>query len=129
MLATRERQPPAAEQRHPERPQLAPGVPAADGRVVRHDMTGGVLVRRLEHGYPGIDPAEGGAGQDQLPVREHPPQPLEMPSPNGFFVAGHGRREVVPRRMDEIDPLLHAPSLPGAAPPVNAPPGRSRGAA
>ena len=42
------------------------------------------------------------------PVREHPLEALEMGAPDVAFRLGHGRREVLARRVDEVDPLAHA---------------------
>ena len=63
----------------------------------------GFLVGGLEHGHPRVGAPERGTGQDQPPVREQALQPPEVLRPDRLLGVGHGRREVVPRRMDEID--------------------------
>ena len=77
-------------------------MPAADGRVGRHDLPGGILVGGLEEGHPGIGVPERGTGASPA-VREQALQPLEVLRPDRLLGVGHGRREVIPRRMDEID--------------------------
>ena len=90
-----------------ERPELAPREATGDDRVLVHDPARGGLVRRLEDRDPGIDRAEGRTDEDERPVREHPLETLEMDAPDGAFLVGHGRREVLARRVDEVDPLAH----------------------
>src|SRR4051794_18170960 len=60
----------AAEQRQPERSQLASRKAADEHRVGVHDFQGGVLVVSLEDGDAGIDPAERGSGHHEYAVGE-----------------------------------------------------------
>src|SRR5512132_1373796 len=102
---------PAAQEPQLVGAQLGPGEPAAGHRVVGDDGLRRLLVGGLEDPDPGVDLPEGGAGQDQHPVGQQPPQPGGVGGEGGPLLVGHGRREVVPRRVQEVDPLGHGPSM------------------
>ncbi len=74
---------------------------------IAHEQIVAVLVGRLEDRDPGVPVPQGRADQDQPAGRELTLEPLEMDGPDRLLLFGHRRCEVVPRRMDEVDPLGH----------------------
>jgi hypothetical protein len=116
----------AAQQRYPELAQLATRETARDDRIFRHKLLGSLLVGGLEDGDPGVGLAQRWASQDQLAVSQEPLKPREVPRPYGLFFVGHGRREVFPWRVEEVDPFSHALSLPAGSRFVNVVPSGTR---
>jgi hypothetical protein len=85
----------AAKQRHPERAQFSPGEPAADDRILRHDLPRGVFIAGVEDDQAGVDGAERGAGEDQLPLGQQALQPLEVLGSDRLLGGRHGPGEVI----------------------------------
>ena len=95
----------AAEQRDPERAELAAGEAARDHGILVEDPARGRLVRRLEDRDPGVDPVpasaprergrprQGGAGAVRS-GRPRPPPPRASSSPRSRRGAGGGSRSM-----------------------------------
>ena len=88
-------------------PQLTAREATTGHRVLGDDAPRGLLVGCLEDPNAGVDWAESRTGQDQYTVGQQAPEPLGVRYERRPLLVGHGRREVVPRRMQEVDPLGH----------------------
>jgi hypothetical protein len=110
----------SAQQRYPERADFPECVAAKDHRILRHDLPRGLLVGSLEDDQAGVDRSQGRAGEDELAAGQQALQSLEMLCPDGLLIGCHRRGEVITRRVDEIDPFRHGPSLPVRRSRVNA---------
>src|SRR5580692_7309263 len=101
----------SAQQRYPERADFPERVAAADHRILLHDLPRGLLVGCVEDDQAGVDRSQGRAGEDELAAGQQALQPLEMLCPDGLLIGCHRRSEVITRRVDEINPFRHGPSL------------------
>ena len=100
------------QQRYPERADFPECVAVADHRILLHELPRGLLVGSIEDDQAGVDRAQRRAGEDEPAVTQQALQSLEMLCPDGALVGCHRRGEVITRRVDEIDPFRHGPSLP-----------------
>jgi hypothetical protein len=110
--APNERSVSPAQQRYPERADFPECVAAADYRILLHYLPRGLLVRSIEDDQAGVDRAQRRAGEDEPAASQQALQSLEMLCPDGLLIGCHRRGEVITRRVDEIDPFRHGPSLP-----------------
>jgi hypothetical protein len=107
----------SAQQRYAERADFPERVTAADHRILLHDLPRGMLVGCLEDDQASVDRSQGRAGEDELAAGQQALQPLEMLCPDGLLIGCHRRSEVITRRVDEVNPFRHGPSLPRPLPP------------
>src|SRR5664280_718168 len=97
----------AAEQRDPERTELAAGVDAHDHGVLVEDPARGSLVRCLEDRDPGVDPSQRRPREHEDAVGQEALQPLEVDVPDRLLLGRHRRCEVIAGRVEEVDPRGH----------------------
>jgi hypothetical protein len=88
--------------------QLSPCEATTGHGVLGDDGSRSLLIRHLEDADAGVDRPKGRAGQDQHLIVQQTPEPLGVGGERRPFLVGHDGREVVPRRMQELDPLGHA---------------------
>ena len=110
----------AGQERYPKWADFPACVAAADHWIVVHDLPRGLLVGSIEDDQAGIDRSQGRAGEDELAAGQQALQPVEMLCPDGLLLGCHRRGKVITRRVDEIDPFRHGPSLPAGRSLVNA---------
>jgi hypothetical protein len=91
--------------------QLTARIPALGHGVVSDYLAGGLLVGRLEDCNASVGRAEGRARQDQHPVRKEAAEPVGVGRESRSLVVGHGRSEVLPWGMQEVNPFGHALSM------------------
>src|SRR2546423_4035205 len=120
----RGRGPPAsvasAQQPETEATELRLREPAGADRVILDDPASSRLVFSLDHPDARVDRPKGRTGKDQLPLPEQATKPLAMRLERGSLLVGQGRGEVLPRRMQKVDPRSHKRSLPHTRFPLGA---------
>jgi len=85
---------------------------SSDTRILLHHLPRGLLIGCVEDDQASVDRSQGRAGEDKLAAGQQALQPAEMLCPDGLLIGCHRRSEVIARRVDEVNPFRHGPSLP-----------------
>ncbi len=102
---------PAPKKRYSKWAELAFGIPSRNNRIVVHDGSSRLFIRRLENRNPRIDPTECRTGKNQDAVVKELLKPQKVALPDLLLRTGDRCGEVVPRWMQEIDPFRHTHTL------------------